>query len=233
MNPAMKKQHTFNPFLLFGIPCISVLITLFSPNIGRAEAEAFCTPQLLAHPIQGGYTWTVASRLGKFLELAEDEYGERDKSWTILGVEFSDEMQPSNWYPFFPERKNIIIQLSKNAANDKKRALFQLAHETFHVLSPNGTRAANYLEEGLATYFSIKATQEAGEAISPDYIASKHYREAYDLILRLYHAYPDASQRIATFRKRGKPLSTLTQAGISEMFPNIEPSLASKLAERF
>ncbi len=32
----------------------------------------------------GGYTWTLASQLGKMLRLAELRFGQRDRSYTIL-----------------------------------------------------------------------------------------------------------------------------------------------------
>ena len=35
-----------------------------------------------------GYTWTLASRLGEMLHKAEELFGERDCSYTILGMEF-------------------------------------------------------------------------------------------------------------------------------------------------
>ena len=35
-----------------------------------------------------GYTWTLASRLGEMLHMAEELFGPRDCSYTILGIEF-------------------------------------------------------------------------------------------------------------------------------------------------
>ena len=42
-------------------------------------------------PAGNGYTWTLASRLGEMLKLAEERYGPRDAGYTILGVEFADD----------------------------------------------------------------------------------------------------------------------------------------------
>ncbi len=227
-------NRTDNMHRFFSLFC-AFQILLFSAAIPIAQAKeaSVCSPQILAHPIQGGYTWTVASRLGEFLQMAENEYGERDKSWTILGVEFTDEKQPSNWHPFDSKRKNIIIQLTKDAANDEKRALFQLSHEVFHVLSPTGKRDSTYLEEGLATYFSIQASRKAGIRISPAYIASPRYRQAYRMIETLYKKHPDASERIATYREQGLPLSALTETQLEQMFPRLKTTLVQKLVAQF
>ena len=34
-----------------------------------------------------GYTWTLASRLGDMLHMAEELFGPRDPSYTVLGIE--------------------------------------------------------------------------------------------------------------------------------------------------
>src|SRR5687767_7615570 len=80
---------------------------------------------ILARPCveqsQCTYTYTLASRLASMLGMAETLFGERDRSYTIVGVEFSTDDQPSIWYP---RPRNIIIQLTEGCAVDEKRALF-------------------------------------------------------------------------------------------------------------
>lgn len=46
---------------------------------------------LVAQPREDGTgcTWTLSSRLGQMLREAEEQFGERDKSYTILGIEFN------------------------------------------------------------------------------------------------------------------------------------------------
>jgi len=108
---------------------------------------------LVAAPLPGGdgYTWTLASRLGQMLALAEESYGPRDPSYTVLGVEFTAGI-PQIWYP--GKRRDIVIQLSLECLTDKLRAYWQLAHESVHLLSPTGGGPAAMLEEGLATLFA-------------------------------------------------------------------------------
>ncbi len=105
-------------------------------------------------PFQKGYTWTIISKLGHILESAEKKFGERDKSYTILGVEITNQSRPQIWYP--GNSKNIIIQITDNCLFDLNRAVFQVAHESVHCLCPTEGNHTNVLEEGLANLFSIE-----------------------------------------------------------------------------
>lgn len=113
--------------------------------------KEFDRRNFIAKRTDTGFTWTLASRLGQMLAEAETLFGERDKSFTILGIEFGEEI-PRLWYPY--HGKYIVIQLDMEALNSSTQACFQLAHETIHLLSPNGGEPTTVLEEGLAVYFS-------------------------------------------------------------------------------
>jgi len=201
----------------------------------KTQPKEFCSTQILAHKIKGGHSWTLTTRLGKFLQKAEKEYGVRDKSWTILGVEFSAEGQPTVWYPFSHDNtKFIAIQLTRRAANNKKRALFQLAHETIHLLSPAGpNQQSSVLEEGLATYFSIHALADTGVKIKAQYIGSKPYAQSYILVSKLYELHSDTSTRIKGLRAKGRTLSNINKDELMQSFPNIDAKLAGLLTQRF
>ena len=109
-----------------------------------------------AAPIQGGYSWTIISLLGTILDDAENLYGERDRSFNILGVELCDQVQPMTWYPgSWDGRKDVIIQITKDCETNINKAIFQVSHEVVHCLCPKPGRHANVLEEGLATLFSM------------------------------------------------------------------------------
>lgn len=105
------------------------------------------------------WTWTLPFRLSDMLYLAEDLFGPRDQSYTPVGIEFVSD----NPCVFFPgetkqNRKHITIRLGLEAATDTHQAYYQLAHETVHLLAPEGMRAkcgiTNNLEEGVATYYA-------------------------------------------------------------------------------
>lgn len=123
--------------------------------------------------IPGGWTWTLTSRLGRLLNIAEERYGPRDKSYTPLGVEFGGD-GPGLWYP--GNRGNVSIRLGRSAAHDPSQAFFQLAHEVIHLLSPSGGRHAPVFEEGLATAFADEQAEAQGlnwSTGSPRYLAAK------------------------------------------------------------
>ena len=98
-----------------------------------------------------GYTWTLASRLGDMLHMAEELFGPRDCSYTLLGIEFGPD-NPRIWYP--ENRGHIIIQLSLLVATNMSQACYQMAHETVHLLAPTGCNNPTNLEEGVACYFA-------------------------------------------------------------------------------
>lgn len=116
-----------------------------------------------ATPIEGGYSWTIISLLGTILKDAESLYGERDRSFNILGVELCDQEQPQTWYPgSWDGQKDVIIQITKDCQTNFKKAIFQVSHEVIHCLCPKPGRHANVLEEGLATLFSTYESNKFG-----------------------------------------------------------------------
>ncbi|WP_408096602.1 hypothetical protein ACJVC5_16310 [Peredibacter sp. HCB2-198] len=143
---------------------------------------------ITAKEIPNGFTWTLASRLGDMLTYAEEMYGPRNKDFTILGIEFC-ESGPRIWYP--KSKKNIVIQLSYSAKISETLALYQLAHECIHLLSPSGGCTANVLEEGLAVYFSWwyveKTLGETGQSITD----SEAYKMAGLLVEKVLKLNPE------------------------------------------
>lgn len=121
-----------------------------------------------ATPTEGGYSWTIISLLGTILKDAEGLYGERDRSFNILGVELCDQEQPQTWYPGgWNGQKDVIIQITKDCENNLKKAIFQVSHEVIHCLCPKPGRHANVLEEGLATLFSTYESNKFGTGYHP------------------------------------------------------------------
>ena len=99
----------------------------------------------IASPIGGGYSWSLTSRLGHMLRTAEERFGVRDKDYSVLGIEFG-ESGPFIWYP--GNCKNIAIQLSIGSRASERCALYELAHECIHLLTPTGKGTANYRAYG-------------------------------------------------------------------------------------
>lgn len=84
------------------------------------------------------WSLTPATYASCFIQEMEQRYGSRDRSWTYLGVEFSDDV-PHVWFPGSyetPPWKHIAITLSAEAFSDRQRTVYQLAHECVHLLAP-------------------------------------------------------------------------------------------------
>jgi len=199
-----------------------------------AKEEIFCSNQILAKETNSGFTWTLTSRLGEILHNAEKRYGERDKSWTILGIEFSNLNQPEIWYPALSEgRKHVIVQLTKKASQDKKSALYQLSHEVIHLLSPAGKDGSTVFEEGLAVYFAITNLQAMNYDISERYISGKKYKQAYKLIDNLYKNFDNTEERIKKLRKQTKRTRDITPRQFSTAFGGLNKKYAKLLATKY
>lgn len=166
---------------------------------------------------------------------AQKQYGNRDKEWTLLGVDFTTDKSPSIWYPFSGDNQKMIgILITQQAANNEKEALFQLAHEVIHTLSPTGPNNPSLVfEEGLASHFSIHATRKLGIAIDADYFGSVKYRSAYLEIEKLYIIYPDASDRIKKLRSEVRSFSDLDEATFKKQFTQLSSKHVKTLLTRF
>ncbi len=220
-----------------------IMAATLGMTVQNASADAgmvHVSPKLaLAQPCGSGsscaFTWTLATRYGVALRFAEERYGRRDLSWTLLGVDFAQLDAPQIFYAgAYDNRKDIVIQLTPRAARDEMRALFQLSHEVIHTLSPIGPGASpSVLEEGIATYNSLDYVRDAGFDIGPTYIGAERYEDAYWAIVELEAKQPDFQRRTAALRANYGSLSGLSPAQILRSYPSIGPSLAQRLARNF
>ena len=88
-------------------------------------------------------------------------------------------------------RNFFKIELYRKAADNRKDGIFQLSHEVVHLISPveqvEGNEV-NYLEEGMATYFSKIVTERETndyEFCALMFDKSPKYFKAYSLYLSL------------------------------------------------
>lgn len=191
-----------------------------------------------------GQDRTLTYRLGHALEMAEQKYGKRDTSWTILGIEFHQRKIPKLWFPGIKPgtkprinegKKQIIIQLTENSVNNEKRALFQLAHEVIHILSPQvGRDTASVFEEGLAVYFSVQYLKAIHLDAPPEYYkTSKSYSAAYHEIEALYKSYTNVDEKIKHLRKQANGLTGITAEQFKNTFPGLSETKCQYLSSNF
>lgn len=179
---------------------------------------------VIATPIPGGFSWTLASRLGQLLATAEERYGSRDREFTILGAEFRDGA-PGIWFP--GNRGHVVVQLGCSCLMNEVAALHQLAHECIHLLNPIPT-AASVLEEGLATWF---ARERVRALLKTEVnVTDPRYRGAEELVTPLMAGYPDGIRQI---RAVVPSLSSVDAGLLASVYPFLPPELVERLTAKF
>ena len=110
---------------------------------------------------------------------------------------------------------------------DAKRARFQLAHETVHLLDPVVAGTASVLEEGLATYYQLMYIHRE----DPNYsTGDAKYDNASRLASKLMTACPEA---VKSLRSQGKRISALTAGELREACAELTHEEAMALAQTF
>jgi hypothetical protein len=193
--------------------------------MSQHETDALVAYGFISHPFPGGGTFTLTTYLGRFLREAEELAGPRDPSWTILGVEFfGDEREgavPQIWYP--GNCGHIAIRLTRDVAKNKGRAIFQLAHEVAHLISPSGRKQALNLEEGFATIFGHEmAEQHANFRCAID----NQYKGAHEDVRALFTMNRLAIREIRQLEPR---LWMVTPDIVARAVPGIDTQLAARL----
>ena len=176
-------------------------------------------------PTNDGYTWTLASRLGHMLGVAQERFGERNLSYTILGVEFCGDI-PQVWYP--GDCGHIVVQLTQGCLTNVVQACYQLAHECIHLLCPSGRPLTNVLDEGLATHFAHWYVQNEFQFDMPATVQS--YQTARVLVEQLLGL--DAGC-IKSIRAQQPAIYKASAADICAGCPACPPEIADQLAKPF
>ena len=135
-----------------------------------------------------------AELIEKFIAEAEELFGEKT-DYIFEGVAYHNgrpEVILSDSY-FQTREKAYIVKLNGKAINDRKDGIFQLSHEAVHLWSPvqqdeEEGNEVNYLEEGMATWFSKRITERETndlEYCGQEIEKNEKYKKAYELYLAL------------------------------------------------
>ncbi len=175
-----------------------------------------------------GYSWTLAAVLGEIILKAEEMFGDRDRSYTLLGIDFAPDYSKT-WTP--GNCKHIIVQLNMDCLTDRYQAYLNLAHEGIHLLSPTGKADANVLEEGLAVYFAqwyLNYVFEDGWWNGT--FKDDAYRRAGDAAKQLLAYDIDVIKKL---RQVQPTIAYITAEQIKAQCPAVSDELAALLARRF
>ena len=185
------------------------------------EAEA----KSLLVSSDGSYQQTLMEELVKIFEEAENLFGPRDCSYQ-LREPLITECFTANVvvYPF----KFARIYLPGNCKLDRHLASYNLSHEAIHVLGPAYAVAPTILEEGLATYFSLRYVNRVyglgwEETTDPKYDAAR--RGVVSLLAKNEFVIKELRTR--------QPVISKIDEGLLVEVAGIEPDLAKFLAADF
>ena len=164
-------------------------------------------------------------RLRQMLDMAEELFGARDESFSVTGIAFW-EGSPTIDFPQGYEAKEIDIWLQIVLRDDMdfamKRACYQLAHETVHLLSPVCRKKGTYLEEGVACYFSVHyMTNKLNQNES---IWMNTGDPKYQSALNLIKCHLDNNKYgVKELREGGRGFGEIYPEELSEKFPDLNP----------
>ena len=159
----------------------------------------------------------------ELLSMAESILGRRDKSKKIYQPQFSDEGPRIR---NTPNLDGAFCELSRAGDCYWPTVVFEMAHETVHLLNPVAGNANN-LEEGVAVAFSLCVQPMYGISVQPP-------MPSYRLALQLSGMLPGGPLRAAKLvRDRVGSLNDVTAEGLRDLFPSIDEVVSRRLAERF
>ena len=165
--------------------------------------------------------WSLQQTL---LSMAEHLLGPRDSAKKIYQPIFN------NAGPFIrntPNMDGAFAELSPNAAGYWPTAVFELAHETVHLLNPTAG-GTNFLEEGIAVAFSQFAMERYGWQPYEPSIAS--YVEALRLVRLLPADTLVAGRKVRTL---ACSLGDATPENMGRLFPTADPAILRRLTRPF
>lgn len=160
---------------------------------------------------------------GLLLQIAETLLGPRDQSKTICQPIFG---QGNPHIINTPNFDGAFACLSMAAAGYWQTFVYELAHETVHLLNPTVGRA-NVLEEGTAVAFSVQMSLALTDhPMQPD--ANSPYAEALALVSSLSLDVLTAGRLV---RSRVQALSAATFDVLRDCFPQVEDAILQRLIQ--
>ena len=159
----------------------------------------------------------------ELLMRAEFILGPRDLSKEICQPDFADDGPRIR---NTPELDGAFVELNRDSECSWPETVFEMAHETVHLLNPISGNA-NYLEEGVAVAFSLSVQQLYGVSVQT---SMKSYLYALQLVAILPGGPFEVGKGI---RERVGALSDARGEDLGELFPNVDKTVLSKLAEEF
>ena len=155
--------------------------------------------------------------------MAESLLGPRDVSKKVCQPQFTDNGPRLR---NTPNLDGAFAELSRAGECYWPTVVFEMAHETVHLLNPIPGNTNN-LEEGVAVKFSLYVQPSYGIRIWP---RTTSYLYALQLVDMLPGGPLEAAKQL---RYRVGALSNVTEQHLGELFPNVDRVILNKLTEPF
>ncbi|MGC1020250.1 hypothetical protein WKH71_05235 [Pantoea agglomerans] len=166
--------------------------------------------------------------------LAQELYGERNHLITLDPPKFTDD-------PKAPQvafsKGGAYAELNNDAAQDWSYCIYQLSHETIHLLDPRPIppfgKGANYLEEGVAVEFSLQVSN----AIAPEIMSigddtgSLKYIEAKKRLMKI--GIKDFHEKLKKLRLNAGHFADVSSDLVAAITPQCRGKNAAQLTESF
>lgn len=157
----------------------------------------------------------------------------QDKAYEFTGIYFASS-HPQMEYTQKGRRHLTKIRLASGSSKDPGSALWQLAHECVHLITPFG--GSTVLEEGVACWYQERWVDKIPQ-VFPEWVKSRRnegyfpsYDEAYALVDALMTKDPDVLKRL----RRSEPVICKISAELlKQEAPWLNKAVARKLAARF
>lgn len=125
-----------------------------------------------------------------------------------------------------PNFDGAFASLSNAARTYWPTTLYELAHETVHLLNPV-ERYTNYLEEGMAVHFAVEMSEKYTEKRQEP--SCPFYKKAWSLVQKLPIDVYSAGKLI---REHFGSLGTASPDGLMELFPELDEEDANALCQK-
>ena len=159
----------------------------------------------------------------ELLGQAETLLGPKDQSKKVYQPQFTDHGPNLR---NTPNRDGAFVELSRAAETDWTETVFEMAHETVHLLNPVAGYTNN-LEEGVAVAFSLHVQPIYGINVRP---VTTAYDYPHDLVCRLPGGPLAAGRRV---RLEIGALSAATPETLCNLFPELDREVAADLTRPF
>jgi len=161
----------------------------------------------------------------ELLARSEALFGSRDQSYKLYQPQFYEEGPNLR---LTPDQTGVFVELSYNGRFYWPTVVYEMAHESVHLLNPGILGTANYLEEGVAVPFSIYVLECFGMRVQ------RPSMQSYVLALSLVEALPnDPLESAGRIRRELGRFSNVSADNLVSLFPELDVDVANRLSNKF